>query len=65
MDKPKRTTISIPTALHKRIRIRCAFEGCRIADELNRVLEAAFPEMENPERKPSKRKATKAAEANA
>jgi hypothetical protein len=40
----KRFTIDVSEELHARIKIACAERGMVMADEIRRLLEAAFPE---------------------
>lgn len=40
----KRFTIDVPESLHRRIKVRCAERGKRMADEIRVLLAREFPE---------------------
>ena len=59
MDQFKRTSVSIPSALHKRVRIRCAYAGTKISDEVVAAINAYFAgEDEELARKPVEEEAS-------
>jgi hypothetical protein len=44
----KRLTIDVPASLHRRIKVQCAARDTKIADEVRALLEAHFPQEEQP-----------------
>lgn len=40
----KRLTIDVPESLHRRVKVQCATQGVKIADEVRRLLETHFPD---------------------
>jgi|GEM_PF-878516 hypothetical protein len=46
----KRLTIDVPASLHRRIKVACALNGVKIADEVRALLEAKFGDVELPGR---------------
>lgn len=45
----KRLTIDVPASLHRRIKVQCAARDTKIADEVRALLEAHFPQEEQPD----------------
>lgn len=39
----KRFTIDVPESLHRRIKIQCAAQGLKMADEIRALLDKHFP----------------------
>lgn len=39
----KRFTIDVPAELHRRIKLQCAAQGLKMADEIRALLEKHFP----------------------
>ena len=42
-EKMKRFTIDVPESLHRRIKIQCAEQGLKMADEIRMLLDKHFP----------------------
>jgi len=42
-QKMKRFTIDVPEALHRRIKLQCAAQGLKMADEIRSLLDRHFP----------------------
>jgi predicted DNA binding CopG/RHH family protein len=39
----KRFTIDVPESLHRRVKLQCAAQGLKMADEIRTLLEKHFP----------------------
>lgn len=42
-EPTKRFTVDVPEALHKRVKVACALDGCTIADKVRELLAQHFP----------------------
>jgi hypothetical protein len=43
-ERMKRLTVEVPVSLHTRVKVGCAKEGVKIADEVRDLLAKRFPE---------------------